>query len=247
VFPTAVEHFVLDRQRFATHWSNYNLPREIDVSKRPRGYPATSPWPADDVELIRRIVSEDLSDGSDGLLVDPRRIYVAGFSSGGSMCARLGVDLSDLIAAVACHAGGINEVHETLAGHRNLSMLYTVGSKDGRALDEINALRAALGLPPVTELPLAPAALKKVPQLNSRIDVTLESLDLEASPISSVTDPHWTELTAQTPQPGNLDGNEFIFGILDEVGHSYPNGSNNLHGFNLPDRAWLFFTGHALP
>ena len=92
VFPTAVEHFVLDKQRFSTRWNNYNLPREIDPNKRPRGYPATSPWPADDVEFIRRIISEDLNDGSDGLLVDPKRIYVAGFSSGGGMCARLGVD-----------------------------------------------------------------------------------------------------------------------------------------------------------
>lgn len=247
VFPTAVEHFVLDKQHFSTHWNNYNLPREIDPNKRPPGYPATSPWPADDVEFIRRIIVEDLSDGSDGLLVDPKRIYVAGFSSGGGMCARLGVELSDLIAAVACHAGGISEVHETLVGHRNLSMLYSVGSKDGHALDEINALLTSLGLPPVMELPLAPAALNRVPLLSSRIDVLLESLDLEDTPVSIVTDPHWTELTAQTPQPGNLDGNEFIFGILDEVRHEYPNGTNNLHGLNSPDRAWLFFTSHALP
>ena len=125
-------------------------------------------------------------------------------------------------------------------------MLYSVGSKDDNALDEINALRASLGLPPVTELPLDPAALKQVPLLSSHIDVTLESLDLEETPVSIVTDPPWTELTFQTPQAGNLDGNELIFGILDEVGHEYPNG-DNLHGFNSPDRAWLFFTRHALP
>jgi poly(3-hydroxybutyrate) depolymerase len=247
VFPTAVEHFVLDKQRFSTRWNNYNLPRDIDPNRRPSGYPATSPWPADDVEFIRRIISEDLNDGSDGLVVDPKRMYVAGFSSGGGMCARLGVELSELIAAVACHAGGIGEVHETLVGHRNLSMLYSIGSKDRNALDQINALRAGLGLPPVVELPLDPAALKRVPILSSHIDVTLESLDLAETPVSIVTDPLWTELTFQTPQAGNLDSNELIFGILDEVEHEYPNGGNNLHGFSSPDRAWLFFTRHVLP
>src|SRR6185295_15341306 len=35
IFPTAVEHFVLDNQRFSTVWNNYGLPFEIDPNRRP--------------------------------------------------------------------------------------------------------------------------------------------------------------------------------------------------------------------
>ncbi len=81
IFPTAVEHFVLDKQRFSTRWNNYGLPVEIDPNERPAGSPATSPWPADDVKFIRQIGEDVIQQ----LSTDPKRVYVAGFSSGGGM------------------------------------------------------------------------------------------------------------------------------------------------------------------
>jgi len=169
IFPTAVEHFVLDKQRFSTRWNNYGLPVEIDPNRRPAGYPTTSPWPADDVKFIGQIGDDVIQQ----LSTDPKRMYVAGFSSGGGMCARLGVELSDRIAAVACHGGALDEVHETLVGHRNLSMYSSIGTDDQNALEGINALEAALGQPLTQELPLAP-----IPQLKSRLIVSLDSYNL---------------------------------------------------------------------
>ena len=143
IFPTAVEHFVLETQRFSTRWNNYGLPAEIDPNQRPAGYPATSPWPADDVKFIRQIGADVIQQ----LSTDPHRVYVAGFSSGGGMCARLGVEASDLIAAVACHGSGLHELHETLVGSRNLSAYFSIGTLDGNALDAINSYLIALGQP----------------------------------------------------------------------------------------------------
>ena len=57
----------------------------------------------------------------------------------------------------------------------------------------------------------------------------------------------WTQLHAQTVQPGNNDGNELYFTFLDDVTHQYPNGTNNPAGFNVPDWAWLFFVQHPRP
>ena len=127
IFPTAVEHFVLETQRFTTRWNNYDLPTEIDPNRRPAGYPANSPWPADDVKFIRQIGGDVIQQ----LATDPHRVFVAGFSSGGGMCARLGVEASDLIAAVACHTSGLHQLHETLVGSRNLSAFFTIGTLDG--------------------------------------------------------------------------------------------------------------------
>jgi predicted esterase len=241
IFPTAAEHFVLDRQRFSTRWNNYALPREIDPNRRPVGYPATSPWPADDMKFIRQIGD----DVAQQLATDPRRMYAAGFSSGGGMCARLGVELSHLIAAVACHASSFHDLHETLVGHRNLSAYFSIGTQDGRALDEINSYLIALGRPTITALPLNPALLDQIPQVKTQILLHLDSFNLAATPVASVTNATWTEFRAQTPQAGNLDGNELFFTFLDDVTHEYPNGNNS--AFNLPNRVWPFFVQHPRP
>ncbi len=243
IFPTAVEHFVLETQRFSTRWNNYGLPAEIDPNQRPAGYPATSPWPADDVKFIRQIADDVLQQ----LATDPLRIFVAGFSSGGAMCARLGVEASDLIASVACHGSGLHELHETLVGSRNLSAFFTLGTLDGNALDAINSYLIALGQPPIAELPLNPSDLDQIPQIKTQVLVNLDSFNLEATPLTTVTGATWTQLHAQTAQAGNNDGNELYFTFLDDVTHQYPNGTNNPAGFNVPDSAWPFFVLHPRP
>ncbi len=243
IFPTAVEHFVLETQRFSTRWNNYSLPAEIDPNQRPAGYPATSPWPADDVKFIRRIGADVIQQ----LSTDPHRVYVAGFSSGGGMCARLGVEASDLIAAVACHGSGLHELHETLVGSRNLSAYFSIGTLDGNALEAINNYLIALGQPAIAEIPLNPSDLDQIPQIKTQVLLNLDSFNLEATPLTTVTGGTWTELHAQTGQPGNNDGNELYFAFLDDVTHQYPNGTNNPVGFNLPDWVWPFFVLHPRP
>ena len=243
IFPTAVEHFVLETQRFSTRWNNYSLPAEIDPNQRPAGYPATSPWPADDVKFVRQIGADVIQQ----LSTDPHRVYVAGFSSGGGMCARLGVEAADVIAAVACHGSGLHELHETLVGSRNLSAFFSLGTLDGNALDAINNYLIAVGQPAIAELPLNPSDLDQIPQIKTQVLVNLDSFNLEATPVTTSTAATWTQLHAQTVQPGNNDGNELYFAYLDDVTHQYPNGTNNPVGFNLPDWVWPFFVLHPRP
>ncbi|MGH8469193.1 MAG: hypothetical protein ACREVY_09510 [Gammaproteobacteria bacterium] len=63
------------------------------------------------------------------------------------MCVRLRVEASDVIAAVACHTSGLDEVHKTLVGHRNLSAYFSIGTLVGNGLEAINSFLIALGLP----------------------------------------------------------------------------------------------------
>jgi poly(3-hydroxybutyrate) depolymerase len=235
VFPTAVEHFVLEHRRFSTRWNNYELPLEVDLNRRPAGYPETSPWPADDVKFIRQIGGDLVQR----LSIDPRRVFVAGFSSGGGMCARIGVEASDLVAAVACHSSGLHQVHETFVGSRNLSAFFTLGTKDQNALGVINAYLVASGQPPITELPLTPSELERIPQIKSMISVNLDSFNLSSAPLTTTTGVTFTQLHAQTGQPGNGDGNEVFFTFLDDVTHQYPD--------TVPDFAWPFFERHPRP
>lgn len=235
VFPTAVEHFVLEHQRFSTRWNNYELPMEIDLNQRPAGYPSSAPWPADDVTFIRRISG----DVRQQLSTDPRRMFVAGFSSGGGMCARIGVEASDLIAAVACHGSGLHQVHETFVGARNLSAFFTLGTEDDNALRLINEYLIALGRTPITELPLAPSALEQIPQIKGMIWVNLDSFNLQSAPLTTTTSPTFTQFHAETTQSGNSDDNEAFFTFLHGVRHEYPD--------TVPDFAWPFFEQHPRP
>lgn len=57
----------------------------------------------DDTGFLRQLIG----DLQAKLRVDPKRVYVAGFSNGGYMAHRAGVELSDLVAAVAIVDGSL--------------------------------------------------------------------------------------------------------------------------------------------
>jgi hypothetical protein len=88
----------------------------------------------------------------------------------------------------------------------------------------------------------------QIPQIKNRSLVNLDSFNLEATPVTTVTGATGTELGAQTQQTGNLDGNELHLAFLDDVTHQYPNGTNNLPlGSTLPIGSGLvcpFFAQH---
>jgi polyhydroxybutyrate depolymerase len=89
------------------------------------------PTPPDDVGFLRGLIQTLQAN----LHPDPKKIYVAGFSSGAFMAHRVGVQLSDLVAAVAAVEGSL---HAALAGdNRNVppalapvSVLILHGSAD---------------------------------------------------------------------------------------------------------------------
>jgi poly(3-hydroxybutyrate) depolymerase len=61
----------------------------------PRGKGSSNP---DDIGFLRKV----LGFVQAGVQSDPHRIYVAGFSAGATMAHRVGVELSDMVAAIAC-------------------------------------------------------------------------------------------------------------------------------------------------
>jgi polyhydroxybutyrate depolymerase len=242
-FPTGLEYLVTERPghpRHSTKWNSFNLIGIIDPNDRPRGYPAApAPFPADDVGFLRALAA----DVRDGLRIDERRVYIAGFSNGGEMCARLAIEASDLVAAAACNAGGLDGIHPTPAGGRHVPALFTIGADDDRIIARMQAVD-----PFVTELPLDPAAMLANPVLSGFVRDQLASFGLsDASPAVYQTRIE-TELEWTTPLPVNGDGNPLLFAVLDGVRHQYPNGGNNLpNGFVMADRAWTFFESHPQP
>ena len=240
-FPTGLTYLVTDRAtpRHNTKWNSFGLIADIDPNDRPRGYPpAPAPFPADDVAFARAVAD----DVHDGLRIDPRRNYVAGFSNGGEMCARLAVEASDDVAAVACNAGGLEAIHPTTAGNPHVPALLTVGTLDDRIIERMAAVD-----PTATEVPLDPAALLASPVISGFVRDQLASLGLSDAGSSVRGTRIETELQWTTPLPGNSDGNVVLFSVLAGVTHQYPNGGNNPNGFVMADRAWTFFERHPQP
>jgi predicted esterase len=165
VFPTGLKYQVIDANPVAINkWNSYNLPGIIDPSVKPPGSPARADWwPANDVRFVRLIIA----DVRTGLPIKRKRVYLAGFSNGGEMCGRIGVELSDLVAAVGCNAGGLDAVRPTIGGHRNIDMMITVGSLDENILALIQQAD-----PTITEIPLDPRALATTPVLSESIRTT---------------------------------------------------------------------------
>lgn len=58
----------------------------------------------DDVAFVAALIDELVAKAG----VDPRRVYIAGYSNGACMAHRLGVELSDKVAAIATVAGTID-------------------------------------------------------------------------------------------------------------------------------------------
>ena len=157
VFPTGVRYRVLDSGRRSTKWNAFGLDAQVGP-ELPPGYPSTSPWPADDVGFVDRIVG----DLDARLPIDDHRVYASGFSNGAEFTARLAVERSTRLAAVAYSAGGLFSAQPSA---RPIPMFATLGSLDDRVL-------AQTGPPPLTELPRDPLGILTSPILDPFIDAT---------------------------------------------------------------------------
>jgi polyhydroxybutyrate depolymerase len=62
--------------------------------------------PPDDVAFLRQLITTIQSN----LHPDPKKIYVTGFSSGGYMTHRAGVELADLVAAIGVVEGSLSDI-----------------------------------------------------------------------------------------------------------------------------------------
>jgi polyhydroxybutyrate depolymerase len=213
VFPTGLRYRMLDTGRRITKWNEYGLAEDVDLTDKPPGYPEDAPWPADDVGFTDAM----LADIGAGLPIDRRRVYASGFSNGAQFTARLAVERSEVLAAAAFSAGGLNGTYQPA---RPIPMYLTVGSRDDRVL----ALTA------LDELPMDPFALLSVPVVGAMVDAHLDTLGIPRRPFAAISRRRSTTL--------RWPGDRFRFTIIRDLGHTYPDAA--------PREFWRFFQAHPL-
>ncbi len=183
-----------------------------------------------DVEFIAYII--DAMEAHYG--ADPNRIFVTGFSNGASMTFRVGVELSNKVAAIAPVAG-----HLLIHDHqlkRPLSMLYIIGRDDPLELPKGGVLRMRgeeVEQPPI-EQNLA------------------QWRQLDGCPIQP--DRAASREGVETITFDNCrDGTEVVEYFIDDMGHVWPGGINRLPArivgkasdkINATDVIWSFFKAH---
>jgi poly(3-hydroxybutyrate) depolymerase len=233
VFPTGVRYRSLESGRIETGWNKFGFEDEVDLDVRPDGYPpAPAPWPADDVGFTDAMVADLRAK----LPIDARRIYASGFSNGSGMTARLSVERSTVLAATAVSGGGLPLA---VAPQRPIPMYSTIGNVDGKILEHT-------GPPPLTELPMDPLALLSEPTIGPILDAQARALGLDEDDFGVTSAPHSTSF--RWPAVGTGPGGAlFRFGVLEGVGHQYPNGTNNPAGFAAAPEFWNFFRANRLP
>ena len=216
VFPTALEYRVLESGFRVTKWNEFGLRHKIDRGELPPGYPDDAPMPADDTGFVDAI----LADLDSRLPIDRRRIYLSGFSNGANFAARLSVERSTRVAAVAYSAGGLEAAKEP---DRAVPTYITAGTLDDRLLTQTG----------LAELPLDPVEILADPVLGSFLDAPLATLGLDDGDFGAVTSTGSTLLRWPALDP------LLQFRMVRGLGHNYPDAA--APGF------WDFFRAHRLP
>jgi polyhydroxybutyrate depolymerase len=178
-------------------------------------------------------------------VVDKRRVFATGFSNGASMAFRVGLELSDRIAAIAPVSGALWIAEPKIA--RPVSLLYITGTADPINPMEGGAPKMAswAGFNGVPE--------KAKPPVREMVQawVKLLGCEEEAKPISSTIQGITTVVYT-----GGRDGAEVILTTIDGHGHIWPGGKSPLPAFilgkatsrlNANDAVWDFFQAHPKP
>ncbi len=221
VFPSSwtyclVEDDVTGHTANTSRWNDFGLKLCATETQHKR----------DDIHFLNRVIDELIATFS----VDSNRIYVAGFSNGGQMAGRCAIELSQRLAAVVNDAGTFAPDSIAATPNRKLPVLFRLGNTDSRWLRHAS----------VQSLPMEIAAAKTaLPVLQQTVDSHIARFALTTNGISKtlyggkVITATYTSLI---PQPNNL----FVFMLVQDLDHKYPNTRNHwMYGAAID---WLFMS-----
>ncbi len=183
----------------------------------------------DDIAYLRKVIE----DVSKRYKVDPRRVYMTGFSSGASMTFRAGIELSDILTAIAPVSGHLMVEHPK--PKRTMSMMLIVGDAD--PLNPIDGGPA--------KNPWTPHLVNKPPMIASVLD-WLKLLNI-APTQKTVEKKGGVTFTRYGP---NGKGQEVEYIVVAGQGHEWPGGERALpekltgkemNTLNATDTIWQFF------
>lgn len=228
VFPSSLRYRITDNEgnKFTTKW---NTPPDANFMFQ------AGEDPKDDILFLRKVIQLI----SANLNIDPKRIYINGFSNGGNMAAKCSIEMSDLLAAVAQNAGSFN-IDTNYIPKRKIPMLYEVGDRD-YGPGNIGPSAPMSLFPTLISTPNLPY---KDGKLYNIAQAHLKYFELEDS--FNITGDSNIALVATFLPKSNTSskGYEFKYIFVNDLAHQYPNGVN--HPLNSPSLHWNWMKQYTL-
>jgi len=169
-----------------------------------------------------------------GFVVDAKRIYGTGFSNGAQFVTRLVAERSGVFASLHMH-GGAAEIVSTAA--RSISVTGSLGNVDKHVQD-------AYG---ITALPMTQDMFTRYPGVKVKYVLPMLSMlqlqDVSTYQQLTINGKLVSQWTWRTSAVGA--GNSFVFSLVGDNDHSYPNGV--LHPIVIAEPLWQFFSALQLP
>lgn len=172
---------------------------------------------------------------------DPTRVYAAGMSNGAMMCHRLGLELSDRLAAVAPVAGNLPVKLAEKRPRRPVSVLAINGTDDPLVPFE----GGGVGL--VTKR-------GKVLSVEQTVRFWIERNGCDSVPEAAWVDdadPQDGIRVARAVYPGGREGAEVVLYTVFGGGHTWPQGAERpghfgitARDFSATEEIWRFFERH---
>ena len=221
VFPTALEYRLIDGKT-STKWSSGGLVNDV-----PEGTDIK-----DDIPFLRELI--DLCKNS--FSIDHRRVYISGFSNGGGFVKSEVVPrMGDVIAAANSTGGvGIPTVLP-IEGNRIMPFFNISGTNDDRIWEAIGEAK---------ELPIQAEEIESHDFLWSSLNNMCKMLGVDTTYTEQPQIPDYNLMIFDKPlEP---EASQYIFMMVKELEHRYPNGGNNPRGVIAVDILWPWFEQFAL-
>ncbi len=170
----------------------------------------------DDIKFLKKILLELKSKFN----LDTARIYLNGFSNGGQMASKCGIEMSDIFAAVASNAASF--YYDTVyIPKRKLPVLFQIGNEDygpGNTgaelpLSKFDTLISTQGIP----------ILNGKHYRVARRHILNYGLDSNHTIFGDTSSIVWAQYHSATSDPLNIFRYLFVKGLM----HNYPNGDNH--------------------
>lgn len=209
VFPSSLRYKIIDYEgnKTTTKWNTQPDADWIFQTDEKGG---------DDIKFLRTVIDKIKSEYK----IDPKRIYLNGFSNGGQMAAKCSIDMGDVLAAVCSNASSFF-LDTVYTPKRKLPYLFQIGNRDYGP--------GNVG-PDFPEVPMhlfdTLISTPGLPYLNGKhyriATSATNNFSLKSKHTGIVGDTNFAVSTTYLPIDIK-DNHEFKFVFVKDLGHSYPN------------------------
>jgi poly(3-hydroxybutyrate) depolymerase len=227
IFPTGWKYPLIGETGKHTKWNDFTLVNQVEPGTELK----------DDIKFTREMLAQIKATFN----VDEKRIFATGFSNGGSfVSSRLLFQVNDVFAAYAvCGSGSKfgNEAFTDLVKTRVVTSLYSIiGTEDEKIAEGSGHARPF----PIRVDDILADELFGLMLTNTATSLSLDPAIYQADDSKAA----YTSFFYNQSMVGS--DNEYVFLMINGMGHIYPSGDNNRYGINAADLFWEFFMKHPL-